>query len=155
MDSALGSVVFGIVFKGPWDKFHGDLIPKRCYTIILSSIFLGRAKLQNPNHNENPPHVRVKNAKGSLVMWRKENVQLVWIFQFFGLGLRDIGLWVYFRRLRCWCFPITIEHIIECFLFDPYPNVVEHIQRVKPFVCPYACTCLSLCMHCVGTNLSY
>jgi hypothetical protein len=37
--NALGSVVFGIVFSGPWDKFHGDLILEGCYTIMLSSIF--------------------------------------------------------------------------------------------------------------------
>jgi hypothetical protein len=96
----------------------------------------------------------VKDAKGSLVMWRKENMKLVWIFQYFGLGLTNSGLWEYFRCLGCWCFPITIEHMIECFSFDPYPTVAEHIWRMKPFVCPYACICLSLCMHCVGTNLS-
>jgi hypothetical protein len=33
--------------------------------------------------------------------------------------------------------------------------VAKHIWRVKPFKWPYACTCLYLCMLCVGTNLSY
>jgi hypothetical protein len=97
----------------------------------------------------------VKDAKGSLVMWRKENMKLVWIFHYFVLGSIDCGLWEYFRLLGCWCFPITTEHMIECILFDPYPIVVEHIRKVKPFVCPYACTYLCLCMHCVGTKLSY
>jgi hypothetical protein len=87
-------------------------------------------------------------------MWKKENMKLVWIFQYFGLGFTDNGLWEYFGFLGCWCFPVTIEHVIECF-FYPYPTIAKHIQKVKSFVCPYACTCLSLCMHCVGTNLSF
>jgi hypothetical protein len=45
LDSALGSVVYGIVFGGLGDKFHGDLIFEGCYTIMLSSIFQGRGKL--------------------------------------------------------------------------------------------------------------
>jgi hypothetical protein len=57
LDSVLRNVASGIVFKGLGDKFHGDLIPKGCYTIMLSSIFQGKAKLQYPNHNEDPPHV--------------------------------------------------------------------------------------------------
>jgi hypothetical protein len=62
---------------GLFSEFHGDLIPKGCYTIILSSIFQGRVKLQYPNHNEDPPHVQMKDVKGSLVMWKKENMKLV------------------------------------------------------------------------------
>jgi len=50
-------VAFGIVFRGLGDKFHGDLILEGCYTIMLSSIFQGRAKLQYPNHNEDLPQV--------------------------------------------------------------------------------------------------
>jgi len=38
LDNALGSVAFGIIFGGPRGKFHGDLIPKGCYIIMLSSI---------------------------------------------------------------------------------------------------------------------
>jgi len=45
-------VAFGIVFRGSGDKFHGVLILEGCYTIILSSIFQGKAKLQYPKHNE-------------------------------------------------------------------------------------------------------
>ncbi len=134
---------------------HGDLIPEGCYIIMLNSIFQGKAKLQYPNHNEDPPQVRVKDVEGSFVMWRKENMKIVWIFQYFGLGLTYSGLWEYFRLIGCWCFPVTTEHMIKCFLFDPYPIVAKHIWRVKSFVWSYACTCLSLCMHCVGTNLSY
>ncbi len=122
---------------------------------MLNLIFQGKAKLQYPNHNEDPPQVRVKDVEGSFVMWRKENMKIVWNFQYFGLGLTDSGLWEYFRFIWCWCFRVTTEHMIKCFLFDPYPIVVEHIRRVKPFVWSYACTCLSLCMHSVGTNLSY
>ncbi len=154
-DSALESVAFGIVFGHSWDKFCGDLILEASYTIMLSLMFQGRAKLQYPNHNEDPTHVRMKDAKGSLIMWRKENMKLVWIFQYFGLGLTNNGLWEYFTCLGCRCFPITTKHMIECFLFDQYPTIAKHIWRMKPFVSRYACTCLSLCMHCVGTNLSY
>jgi hypothetical protein len=75
--------------------------------------------LQYPKHNEDLLQVWVKDAKGSLVMWRKENMRLVWIFQYFGLDLTNNGLWEYFRFLGCWCFLVTIKHMIECFLFDP------------------------------------
>jgi hypothetical protein len=47
----------------------------------------------------------MKDAKGSLVMWRQENMKLVWIFQYFGLGLIDNGLWEYFKFLGCLVFP--------------------------------------------------
>jgi hypothetical protein len=94
---------------------------------MLSSIFQGKTKLQYPNHNEDPPHVRVKDAKGSLIMWRKENMKLVLIFLNFGLSLTNSGLWEYFKLLGCWCFPITTKHMIKCFLFDPYPTIAEHI----------------------------
>jgi hypothetical protein len=55
LDNVLRSVAFGIVFRGPRDKFHGDLIPKGCYIIMLSSISKGRTKLQYLDHNEDPP----------------------------------------------------------------------------------------------------
>jgi hypothetical protein len=57
LDSALGSVAFGIIFRSLGNKFHGDLILEGCYTIMLSSILQGKDKLQYPNHNENPPQV--------------------------------------------------------------------------------------------------
>jgi hypothetical protein len=45
LDSALGSVASRIISGGLGNKFHGDLIPEGCYTIMLSSIFQGRTKL--------------------------------------------------------------------------------------------------------------
>jgi hypothetical protein len=44
---------------------------------MLNSIFQGKAKLQYPNHNEDPPQVRVKDVESSFVMWRKENMKIV------------------------------------------------------------------------------
>ncbi len=102
MDNAFGSVASRIIFGGLGDKFHGDLIPKGCYTIMLSSIFQGSAKLLYLNHNVDPPQVWIKDEEGSLVMWRKENMKLVWIFQYFELGLTYSGLWEFFGPLGCW-----------------------------------------------------
>ncbi len=147
-------MAFGIIFGDPRDNFHGDLILERCYTIMFKFDFPRKIKLWYPNHNENPPQVWMKDAKGSFVMWRKESMKLVFIFQYFGLGLTNNGLWEYFRLIGCWCFLVITKHMIEFFCLIHIPllqNIYEgwnHLYaHMHALIFLYVCIVLAQYCH--------